>query len=42
MVVAQLVECLLPILEARSSNPLIGKIYIEHLFTCLLSTVLKR
>ena len=28
--------------EVRGSNPVIGKIYIEHLFTCLLSTVLKR
>ena len=29
-VAAQLVERLLPTLEARSSNPVIGKIYIEH------------
>ena len=38
MVVAQS----LPIPEVRGSNPVIGKIYIEHLFTCLLSPVLKR
>ena len=42
VVVAQLVERSLPIPEVRGSNPVIGKIYIEHLFTCLLSTVLKR
>ena len=42
VVVAQLVERLLPIPEICSSNPVIGKIYIEHLFTCLKSTVLKR
>ena len=41
VVVAQLVERSLPTPEARGSNPFIGKIYIEHLFTCLLSTVLK-
>ena len=23
--------------EVRNSNPVIGKIYIEHLFTCFLS-----
>ena len=34
-----LVEQLLPISEVRGSNPVIGKIYIEH---CLRSTVLKR
>ena len=39
---AQLVEQLLPILEVRSLSPVIGKIHIEHLFSCLLSTVLKR
>ena len=39
---AQLVEQSLPIPEARGSNPVIGNIYVEHLFTCLLSTVLKR
>ena len=33
VVVAQLVE---------RSNPVIGKFYTEHLFTCLLSTALKR
>ena len=33
---AQLVEWLLPTPEAHGSNPVIGKIYIEH---CLLSTV---
>ena len=42
VVVAQLVERSLPIQEVRGSIPVIGKIYIEHLFTCLLSTVLKR
>ena len=39
MVVAQLVQRLLPIPEVCCSNPLIGKVFIEH---CLLSTVLKR
>ena len=38
VVVAQLVEQLLPISEVRSSDPVIGKKYIEH----LLLTVLKR
>ena len=38
MVVAQLVERLLPSPEVRGLNPFIGKIYIER----LLSTVLKR
>ena len=38
VVVAQLVERLLPMPEVRSSNPVIDKNYIEH----LLSTVLKR
>ena len=33
MVVAQLVERSLPKPEVRGSNPFIGKIYIEHLFT---------
>ena len=33
MVVAQLVERLLPTPEVPSSNPVIGEIYIEH---CLL------
>ena len=31
--VAQLVERLLPISEVRRSNPVIGKIYIDRLFT---------
>ena len=39
--VAQLLEQLLPLAEVHGSNSVIGKIYIEHLFTCLLSTVLK-
>ena len=38
VVVAQLVEWLFPTSDACSSNPVIGKIYIE----CLLTTVLKR
>ena len=38
MVLAQLVEQLLPTPEARGLNPVIGEIYTE----CLLSTVLKR
>ena len=42
VVVAQLVERSLPIPEVRGSNPVIGKFYTEHLFTCLLSTALKR
>ena len=33
MVVAQLVERSPPIPKVRGSNPDIGKIYIEHLFT---------
>ena len=33
MVVAQLLERSLPKPEVRGSNPVIGKIYIEHLFT---------
>ena len=40
--VAQLVEQLLPISEVHGSNPVIGKIYIENLFTCFLSIVMKR
>ena len=43
MVVAQLVERLLPIPEVRCSNPVIGKknyLDIEHLFT--VNCVLKR
>ena len=39
VVVAQLAERSLPTPEVRGSNPVLGKIYIEH---CLLSTVLKR
>ena len=42
VVVAQLVERSLLIPEVRVLDPVIGKIYIEHLFTCLLSNVLKR
>ena len=41
VVVAQLVERSLLISEVRGSTPVIGKIYIEHLFV-LISTVLKR
>ena len=43
VVVAQLVEQLLPILEVRCSNPVIGKIYIEH-FTvnCVEKTKIKK
>ena len=33
VVVAQLVERLLPTPGVRGSNPVIGQIYIEHLFT---------
>ena len=33
VVVAQLVERLLPISDVRRLNPIINKIYIEHLFT---------
>ena len=36
VVVAQLVERLLPIPEVSGSKPVIGKIYIEHLFTFFL------
>ena len=32
-VVAQLVKRSVPIPEVRGSNPVIGKIYIEHLFS---------
>ena len=38
----QLVERLLLIPEVNSLNPVIGKNYIEHLFTFLLSAVLKK
>ena len=37
--VAQLVERSLPTPEVRSSNPVIGEIFLQH---CLLSTALKR
>ena len=40
---AQLLEQLLSIPEVRGLTPVIGKIYIEHLFVYLfLSTVLKK
>ena len=39
VVVAQLVERLLPIPEVRGSNPVIGKKIIYLLNICLLSTV---
>ena len=44
VVVTQWVERLLPVPEVRSSNPGIGKIYIEHLFTvnCNEKTKIKR
>ena len=43
VVVAQLVERLLPIPEVRGSNPVISKIYIEH-FTvnCIEKTKIKK
>ena len=43
MVEAQLVERLLPIPEVCSSNPVIGKIYIERLFTfnCIEKTKIR-
>ena len=42
--VAQLVERLLPIPEVQGSNPVIGKIYIEHLLTvnCIEKTEIKK
>ena len=42
--VAQLVEQSLTIPEVRSSNPVIGKIYIEHWFTvnCIEKTKMKK
>ena len=42
--VAQLVEQSLSILEVRSLNPVMGKIYIEHLFTvkCIEKTKIKK
>ena len=44
MDVAHLVERSLPIPEVRSSNPDIGKFYIEHLFTisCIEKTKIKK
>ena len=44
MVVAQLVEQSLLIPEVRGSNPVIGKIYNEHLFTvnCIEKTKRKK
>ena len=44
VVVAQLVEQSLAIPEVRGSNPVIGKIYIEHLFTvnCIEKTKIKK
>ena len=44
LVVAQLVERLLKIPEVRGSNPVIGKIYIEHLFAvnCIENTKIKK
>ena len=41
---AQLVERSLPIPEVSSSNPVIGKIYIEHCFTvnCIEKTKIKK
>ena len=44
VVVAQLVEWSLLIPEVRSSNPVIGKIYIEHLFTinCIENTKINK
>ena len=44
VVVAQLVERSLPIPEVHSSNPVIGKIYIEHLFTinCIEKTKINK
>ena len=44
MVVAQLVERSLPLQEVCSSNPVIGKKYIEHLITvnCVEKTKMKK
>ena len=42
MVVAQLVERSLPIPKVRNSNPVIGKIYIEPLFICLLFNCIEK
>ena len=42
--VAQLAERLLPIPEVCGLNPVIGKIYIEHLFTinCIENTKINK
>ena len=42
--VTQMVELSLPIPEVHSSNPVIGKFYIEHLFTvnCIERTKVKK
>ena len=43
VVVAQLVERLLPTTEVRSSNPVIGNIYIEYLLVnCIEKTKIKK
>ena len=44
MVVTQLVERSFPIAEVWCSNPVIGIIYIEHLFTvnCIEKTKIKK
>ena len=43
MVLAELVERSLPLSDVSSSNPVMGKIYIEHLFTvnCIEKTTNK-
>ena len=44
VVVAQLVEQLLPIPEVCGSNPVINKIFIEHMFAvnCIEKTKIKK
>ena len=44
VVVAKLVERLLPIPQVSVSNPVFGKIYVEHLFTvnCIEKTKIKK
>ena len=44
VLVAQLVERSLPIPEVHSSNPVVGKIQIEHLLTvnCIEKTKIKK
>ena len=44
MVVAHLVEWLLPTPEVHCSKPVIGKIYIEYVFTvnCIEKTKIKK